>query len=242
MSRISTRRRPRCSRWTQGPGRCSHPSTWRSSRGPGRSTCMATAIAKSYDVVSLEDIEPGPEHDGRVPLNIRRHFGIQGFGVRANRSVGDGHVVGEHDRGGARRERPGGALPGASGRRRSTSTASRSTRPPDDGLRPRPGREAERGCQGGGHDDPRDRRHAGQACELSVGEAMHDMWDPYAGGLRGRPRALQPVLEERPEALVLFNVACMEARLGRTEMRSPISSRRSRTMIGSRSTSAPTGT
>ena len=40
---------------------------------------------------------PRPEHDGRVPLNIRRHFGIQGFGVRANRSVGDGHVVGEHD-------------------------------------------------------------------------------------------------------------------------------------------------
>ena len=57
---------------------------------------MATAIAKAYDVVALEDIEPGPEHDGRVPLNIRRHFGIQGFGVRANRAVGDGHVVGEH--------------------------------------------------------------------------------------------------------------------------------------------------
>jgi hypothetical protein len=51
---------------------------------------MVTAIAKAFDVVSLEDIEPGPEHDGRVPLNIRRHFGIQGFGVRANRSVGDG--------------------------------------------------------------------------------------------------------------------------------------------------------
>ena len=40
---------------------------------------MATAIAKAYDVVALEDIEPGPEHDGRV-LNIRRHFGIQDSG------------------------------------------------------------------------------------------------------------------------------------------------------------------
>jgi tetratricopeptide (TPR) repeat protein len=28
---------------------------------------------------------------------------------------------------------------------------------------------------------------------------------------------LQPVLEERPEALVFFNVACMEARLGRMD-------------------------
>jgi hypothetical protein len=38
---------------------------------------MATPT-RSFEVVSLEDIEPGP-------------------GVRANRAVGDWHVVGEHD-------------------------------------------------------------------------------------------------------------------------------------------------
>ena len=44
------------------------------------------------------------------------------------------------------------------------------------------------------------------------------MWDPYrAEDFEGALEALQPVLEERPEALVLFNVACMEARLGRTD-------------------------
>ena len=44
------------------------------------------------------------------------------------------------------------------------------------------------------------------------------MWDPYrAGDFEGALEALQPVLAERPEALVLFNVACMEARLGRTD-------------------------
>src|SRR5215210_9247812 len=57
---------------------------------------MATATEAAYGVVALEEIEPGPEHDGRVPFNIRRHFDIRGFGVRANRAVGDGHVVGEH--------------------------------------------------------------------------------------------------------------------------------------------------
>ena len=58
---------------------------------------MATVTAKAFEVSSLDGIEAGPEHDGRVPLNIRRHFGIEGFGVRANRAVGDGHVIGEHD-------------------------------------------------------------------------------------------------------------------------------------------------
>ena len=44
------------------------------------------------------------------------------------------------------------------------------------------------------------------------------MWEPYrAEDFEGALEALQPVLEERPEALVLFNVACMEARLGRTD-------------------------
>ena len=46
---------------------------------------------------------------------------------------------------------------------------------------------------------------------------MHDMWELYrAENYEGAPSA-QPVLAERPEVLVLFNVACMEARLGRTD-------------------------
>jgi hypothetical protein len=50
---------------------------------------MATATEAAYGVVALEEIEP-----------IRRHFGIRGFGVRANRAVGGGHVIGEHDEAG----------------------------------------------------------------------------------------------------------------------------------------------
>ena len=58
---------------------------------------MAVATTKAFDVVALDDIEAGPEHDGRVPLNIRRHFDIRAFGIRANRAVGEGHIIGEHD-------------------------------------------------------------------------------------------------------------------------------------------------
>jgi hypothetical protein len=58
---------------------------------------MAVATTKAFDVVALDDIEAGDEHDGRVPLNIRRHFDIRAFGIRANRAVGEGHVIGEHD-------------------------------------------------------------------------------------------------------------------------------------------------
>ncbi len=180
---------------------------------------MATAIAKAYDVVALEDIEPGPEHDGRVPLNIRRHFGIRGFGIRASRAVGDGHVVGEHSEDGI----------GASGQEELYVVLSGKATFNVDGdpiyatagtmifvRDPAAQRSAIAKEEGttilaiGGT--------PGKAYELSVGEAMNDMWEPYqAGDYEGALETLEPVLEERPEALVLFNVACMEARLGRTD-------------------------
>jgi tetratricopeptide (TPR) repeat protein len=180
---------------------------------------MATVTAKAFDVVSLDRIEPGPEHDGRVPLNIRRHFGLEGFGVRANRAVGDGHVVGEHDEvglgatgeeelylvlngtatfnvGGERVEAPAGTFvfvrdPAA---KRSAVAKEEGTTVLAIGGTP------------------------GEPYRISAGEAMHDMWEPYqAGDYEAALETLQPVLAERPEALVYFNVACVEARLGRTD-------------------------
>ena len=180
---------------------------------------MATATAKAYEVISLDDIEPGPEHDGRVPLNIRRHFDIRGVGVRANRAVGDGHVVGEHDE----------VSLGASGQEELYLVLAGKATFNVDG---------EPIFASAGTfvfvRDPAAKRSAiakeegttvlaiggipGEPYRLSVGEAMHDMWEPYrAEDFDGALDALQPVLAERPEALVLFNVACMEARLGRAD-------------------------
>jgi tetratricopeptide (TPR) repeat protein len=180
---------------------------------------MATATAKSFDVILLEEIEPGPEHEGRVPLNIRRHFGIEGFGVRANRAVGDGHVVGEHHEVGL----------GSSGQEELYLVVSGAATFNVDGERV----DAPAGTLVFVR-DPAAKRSAiakeegttvlaiggtpGEPYRLSVGEAMNDMWEPYrAGDYETALEKLQPVLQERPEALVYFNVACMEARLGRTD-------------------------
>ena len=180
---------------------------------------MAVTATKPFDVVALDDLEPGPEHDGRVPLNIRRHFDIRAFGIRANRAVGDGHVIGEHDEVGL----------GASGQEELYLVLSGAARFTigDEEL------EAPAGTLVFVR-DPAARRSAtaiedgttvlaiggtpGQPYELPLGELMSPMWDHYrAEDYESALEALQPVLADRPESLVLFNVACMEARLGRTD-------------------------
>ncbi len=180
---------------------------------------MATVTEAAYGVVALDEIEAGPEHDGRLPLNIRRHFGILGFGVRANRAVGDGHVIGEHHEAGL----------GGSGQEELYLVVSGAATFNIGGERV----EAPAGTFVFVR-DPAAKRSAvakeegttvlaiggtpGEAYRLSSGEAMHDMWEPYqAGDYETALEKLQPVLQERPEALVYFNAACMEARLGRTD-------------------------
>jgi hypothetical protein len=180
---------------------------------------MAVATTKAFAVVALDDIEPGPEHDGRVPLNIRRHFDIRAFGIRANRAVGEGHIIGEHDEvglGATRQEELYLVLSGAA-----TFTVG------DEEI------EAPAGTLVFVR-DPAARRGAvakeagttvlaiggtpGKAYELPLGELMNPMWEAYnEQDYEGALAALQPVLAARPRALVFFNVACMEARLGRTE-------------------------
>lgn len=180
---------------------------------------MATATQAAYSVVALEDIEPGPENDGRVQRNIRRHFDIRGFGVRANRAVGAGHVIGEHDEIGI----------GLSGQEELYFVVSGAATFSVDGEQV----EAPAGTLVFVR-NPAAKRSAiakendttvlaiggtpGEAYRISAGEAMNDMWEPYqAGDYATALERLQPVLAERPEALVFFNVACMEARLGRTD-------------------------
>ena len=180
---------------------------------------MAVATTKAFDVATFDDIEPGAEHDGRVPLNIRRHFDIRAFGIRANRAVGEGHVIGEHDEVGL----------GASGQEELylvLSGAATFTVGDEEIEAPAGTLVFVR--------DPETRRGAvskeagttvlaiggtpGKPYELPLGELMSPMWDAYrAEDYEGALAALQPVLVERPQALVLFNVACMEARLGRVD-------------------------
>jgi len=180
---------------------------------------MAVATTKAFDVVALDDIEAGDEHDGRVPLNIRRHFDIRAFGIRANRAVGEGHVIGEHDEvglgatgqeelylvlsgsatftvGDEQIDAPAGTLVfvrDAAQRRSATANETGTTVLAIGGT-------------------------PGKAYELPIGELMTPMWDAYrAEDFEAALASLQPLAAERPQALVFFNMACMEARLGRTD-------------------------
>ena len=180
---------------------------------------MAVATTKAFDVVALDDIEAGDEHDGRVPLNIRRHFDIRAFGIRANRAVGEGHVIGEHDEVGL----------GATGQEELYLVLSGSATftVGDEQI------DAPAGTLVFVR-DPAQRRSAtanetgttvlavggtaGKAYELPIGELMTPMWDAYrAEDFEAALASLQPLAAERPQALVFFNMACMEARLGRTD-------------------------
>jgi tetratricopeptide (TPR) repeat protein len=62
---------------------------------------MATATGRAFDVGSLQNL-PGDETDGRVRMEVGRHFGIRSFGTSAYRSIEGGQVVNEHDEAGFR--------------------------------------------------------------------------------------------------------------------------------------------
>ena len=62
---------------------------------------MATATLKAYDVASLHELD-GTESDGRIQMNVRRRLGIQAFGTSAYRSRERGKLISEHDETGFR--------------------------------------------------------------------------------------------------------------------------------------------
>ncbi|HKY12194.1 MAG TPA: hypothetical protein VJL85_02520 [Gaiellaceae bacterium] len=62
---------------------------------------MATATGRAFDVGSLQNL-PGDETDGRIRMEVGRHFGIRSFGTSAYRSIEGGQVVNEHDEAGFR--------------------------------------------------------------------------------------------------------------------------------------------
>jgi hypothetical protein len=56
---------------------------------------------RAFDVVSLDEMD-GNEIDGRVRLDVGHHFGIKAFGTSAVRSIDGGVVIREHDETGFR--------------------------------------------------------------------------------------------------------------------------------------------
>jgi tetratricopeptide (TPR) repeat protein len=61
----------------------------------------ATATDRAFDVSTFQDL-PIDQTDGREQMDVRRHFGIRAFGIRAHRSVEGGELVPEHHEAGFR--------------------------------------------------------------------------------------------------------------------------------------------
>jgi mannose-6-phosphate isomerase-like protein (cupin superfamily) len=62
---------------------------------------VATATGTGFSVLTL-DGSTGEEDEGRIRVEVRRELGIRAFGTNAYRSVEGGKLIGEHDEAGFR--------------------------------------------------------------------------------------------------------------------------------------------
>jgi tetratricopeptide (TPR) repeat protein len=181
---------------------------------------MATATEKAYRVLTLDGIEPADEADGRVRLAVRRELDIEAFGVNAYRAVADdAQIINEHvelglsssgqqelyvvlngsatfNIGGERVEAPAGSLvfvrdPAI--KRGAVATEVGTTVLAIGGT-------------------------PGEAYRVSPPEAQEAMEAYNEGDFEKAIERLSQVLAREPnDVLSLYNTACFEARLGRTD-------------------------
>jgi tetratricopeptide (TPR) repeat protein len=182
---------------------------------------MATATEKAYRVVTLDGIEPRDDEDNRrIRLAIRRELDIEAFGVNAYRAVADdAQIINEHDELG---------LSGA-GQQELYVVLSGGATFTIDGERV----EAPAGSLVFVR-DPATKRGAvateagttvlaiggtpGEAYRVFPPEAQEAMEAYSAGDFEKAVERLSQVLGREPnDVLSLYNTACFEARLGRTD-------------------------
>jgi tetratricopeptide (TPR) repeat protein len=181
---------------------------------------MATATEKAYRVVTLDGIEPRDEDNGRIRLAVRQELDIEGFGVNAYRAVAaEAQIINEHDEigltSGGQQELyvvlNGGATFNIDGERVEAPAGSLVF------VR-----------------DPATKRGAvatevgttvlaiggtpGEAYRVFPPEAQEAMEAYNAGDFEKAIERLGQVLAREPDdVLSLYNTACFEARLGRTD-------------------------
>jgi quercetin dioxygenase-like cupin family protein len=181
---------------------------------------MATIEQTRHAVEKIEDIPHGNENDGRVRHRVREHLGIGGFGVNAFRAVStEGRVIGEHAEDGIFSRGQEELYVVISGKATFTVDGDEVEAEPGTLVLVRSGvtRSAVAHEEGttvlvvGGT--------PGQAYEPSPGELVQPMFEAYGkGDFEEAARIVADIAAEHPnEAIAFFNLACCEARLGRTE-------------------------
>ena len=181
---------------------------------------MATATEKAFEVVTLDGIEPGNEVEGRVRLAVGRELDVRAFGVNAFRAVADdGHVVREHDEIGLASDGQqelyvvltGGATFNVDGERVDAPAGSLVLVRDPAAKRSAVATEAGTTVLAIGGTP-------GQAYRVQPPEAAEAMQAYNDGDFETALERIQQVLAREPDdVLSLFNAACFEARLGRTD-------------------------
>ncbi len=177
-----------------------------------------SATKASHSVIAIDEAARETAKDGRAFVRVRRELGIQAFGVNASYQAAAGErVIGEHDE----------LNPGAGGHEELYVVVSGAATFTIDGE------ETEVPHGSAVLVQPASKRSAvatedetivlvvggrpGEAYSISAGEAMGPFFEryneqDYAGALT----AVKAAFETHPgNALVFYNVACMESMLGR---------------------------
>ncbi len=182
---------------------------------------MATTTDR-YVSAAIDELEAGPTiapgqpDDGRVRMDVRRHFGIAAFGINAYR--GSNSLIREHDEAGAFSSNQEELYVVVNGDATFTVDGEEIDAPAGTLVFVRP--EAKRSAAA----------KDGEATVLAIGGTPGKAYDPppveaaeafvaYNQGDFETAVAKQlVVLEHRPkDVLQLFNAACFEARLGKAE-------------------------
>jgi mannose-6-phosphate isomerase-like protein (cupin superfamily) len=174
-------------------------------------------VSEPFVVSSLDDVKAMPDVEGTTWLQVRRHFGIEGFGVNAYRGDAGAQVIEEHDELGDTASRHEELYVVVRGRARFTVDGDEVPGP--SGTVVHVGPETRRGAIAeedgttvlviGGE--------PGEAFKVSMWEASSDAWTAYREkDYEAAVTGFERVLAEYPRtAIVLYNLACCEALVGR---------------------------
>jgi quercetin dioxygenase-like cupin family protein len=174
-------------------------------------------VSNGYGVSHLDRVATGPGADGSTWVQIRRHFGVQAFGVNAYRADAGTRVIEEHDELGGNAGRHEELYVVVSGSARFTVDGDDIGAPAGTLLHVAP--ETRRGAIAeedgttvlvvGGR--------PGVPFRVSPWEAAADAWAAYlAKDYEGAAQVYERVLTEYPDAGgLVYNLACCEALAGR---------------------------
>ena len=183
-------------------------------------TSSTEGTATRFATATLDQLAPDTNAQGRQTMHVRRHFDIGAFGCNAYRAEAGKDVIPEHDEVGASAGEHEELYVVVSGHATFTVDGEEIDAPAGALVFVR---------------DPAVRRKAtaidagttvfavggrrGEAFTPAPWEAMSDMWPPYnAGDYATALGVLQEALAQHPgNSTMLFNVACCESLLGRTD-------------------------